>query len=197
MIRRLKKDVQKELPPKLRSKVPMEISSAALKEIKLKMASLDSTTLDGPTHEDKGGISQLFKMTGEAKANSVADYVDYLVDEDQIFIIFAHHQVVMDVLESRLRKKHVGYIRIDGRTPQNQREGLVKTFQESKDGCRVALLSITACGHGLNLTAAGTAVFAELYWVPGQIVQAEDRCHRIGSTYSTINIHYCIANVRN
>lgn len=60
---------------------------------------------------------------------------------------------------------------------------------------QVALLSITACGHGLNLTAASTAVFAELYWVPGQIMQAEDRCHRMGTTHSTINVHYCIAEV--
>ena len=42
----------------------------------------------------------------------------------------------------------------------------------------VALLSVTACGTGLNLTQANVAVFAELVWGAGQILQAEDRIHR-------------------
>eukprot|EP00434_Breviolum_minutum_P024181 symbB.v1.2.021347.t1/scaffold1839.1/size99268/3 len=55
-----------------------------------------------------------------------------------------------------------------------------------------ALLSITACGQGLTLTAAHTVVFAELYWVPGQMIQAEDRVHRIGQE-EMVDVHYCIA----
>lgn len=42
----------------------------------------------------------------------------------------------------------------------------------------VALLSVTACGAGLNLTRANIAVFAELQWSAGNIMQAEDRIHR-------------------
>ena len=64
------------------------------------------------------------------------------------------------------------YIRIDGSTKQTDRPKLVTLFQEDP-GCRVALLSITACGQGLTLTAATAVVFAELYWVPGQMQQAE------------------------
>lgn len=75
-----------------------------------------------------------------------------------------------------------------------------KTYQLCPYGLtnlvQIALLSITACSHGLNLTAAGTVVFAELYWVPGMIVQAEDRCHRIGTEYTTIDVHYLVAEVR-
>lgn len=210
MVRRLKKDVQQELPDKIRSRVPVELDATLAKEVFAKMKKLDKQPIDpddasfqaqldneDDNNSESAGqtralISNLFRLTGEAKADSVCEYIDYISDIEDKFIVFAHHKVVLDKIETKLRNKKFAYVRIDGSTPQNQREGLVKKFQETGEA-RVALLSITACGHGLNMTAAGTAVFAELYWVPGQIMQAEDRCHRMGTTHSIINIHYCIA----
>eukprot|EP00920_Eleutheroschizon_duboscqi_P036571 GHVT01088071.1.p1 GENE.GHVT01088071.1~~GHVT01088071.1.p1 ORF type:complete len:643 (+),score=38.88 GHVT01088071.1:1946-3874(+) len=211
MIRRLKKDVQKELPPKMRSRVPVEIAHADLLEIKAKMqenqqfnrnaakAAEESTDIeDEPATfgTERGGgqsaITELFTLTGRAKRAAAQEYVAYMVQADVKFLVFAHHIEMLDALEDQVKKEKVRYIRIDGRTPGEKREILVKEFQ-SEDSCKVAILSITACAHGLNLTAAGTVVFAELYWVPGQMIQAEDRTHRIGTNYSNIQIHYLIA----
>merc|ERR1712070_924393 len=94
-------------------------------------------------------------------------------------------------IEQKLKELHTEHIRIDGHTPLNRRQEQVARFQENEQ-VRVALLSITAAGTGLTLTAAHTVVFAELYWVPGQMMQAEDRAHRIGQVHS-VDVHYCIA----
>jgi SWI/SNF-related matrix-associated actin-dependent regulator 1 of chromatin subfamily A len=52
-------------------------------------------------------------------------------------------------------------------------------------------LSLTACGTGLTLTKAKVVVFAELYWTPGSLIQAEDRAHRIGKT-GELEVHYLL-----
>ncbi|EZG45863.1 putative helicase [Gregarina niphandrodes] len=198
MIRRLKKDVQKELPEKLRSCIPVETDQAIVGKIQELLESSKKQVEVSPETDqerpwpEQNVIGEAFRLTGEAKVNAVCDYLDYMLTVEPRFLVFAHHRVVMDALELRLKQHKASYIRVDGSTPQNQRDGLIRKFQEEKKA-DVALLSITACGHGLNLTTVNTAVFAELYWVPGQMIQAEDRIHRMGSTYSTVNVHYCIA----
>ncbi|CAD2095838.1 DNA helicase, putative [Plasmodium vinckei lentum] len=213
MIRRLKKDVLKELPDKLRSKIPIEIPQNELSEIliyskkleskkNININDLDNISLsrfndfnsnhDNNIDEENITISQLFKMTGYAKVKAIKEYITYLIDADIKFLLFCHHKLVMDEIDEFLKEKKLGFIRVDGLTPIDKREIYIKNFQ-SDEKIRIAILSITACGVGLNLTAANTVVFGELYWVPGQMIQAEDRAHRIGTTHDTINIHYLVA----
>ena len=71
------------------------------------------------------------------------------------------------------------------------RKHLCDAFQ-TDDNVRVALLSITAANSGLTLTAAQLVVFAELFWNPGILTQAEDRAHRIGQTDS-VTVQYLVA----
>lgn len=229
MIRRLKKDVLKELPDKLRSKIPIEIPPKELNEIVKYLKRLEETNCisvdeydnvrispmkrtkgdnfnknnnfnefgrgdeEGDMDaDDKLSISHLFKITGIAKVKGIKEYITYLIEADIKFLLFCHHKTVMDELEIFLKEKNVHFIKVDGSTAMDKREEYIKKFQNDET-VKIALLSITACGTGLNLTAANTVVFGELFWVPGQMIQAEDRAHRIGSTHDAVNVHYLIA----
>jgi hypothetical protein len=67
----------------------------------------------------------------------------------------------------------------------------VCSFQ-SDSRIRLALMSIKAAGVGLTLTAADTVVFAELDWNPTDLMQCEDRIHRVGQKQHC-RVYYCVA----
>lgn len=105
------------------------------------------------------------------------------------FIVFAHHQAMMDAIQDRIKqegeesKTKVGFMRIDGSVASEERIERVNQFQNDSN-VRIALLSITAASTGLTLTKAQTVIFAEYIWTPSIMVQAEDRAHRIGQKNS-------------
>ena len=107
------------------------------------------------------------------------------------FIVFAHHRSVLNRLCEFASARDESYIRIDGSVPSKERFDLVERFQQSS-ACRLAILAITAAGVAITLTAASTVFFAELFWTPGAMLQAEDRAHRIGQT-STVRVFYFLA----
>lgn len=80
-------------------------------------------------------------------------------------------------------------MRIDGSVNNEKRHECVNYFQNS-DECRIAILAITACATGLTLTKASAVVFAEMYFTPAILIQAEDRAHRIGQDHNCVNVHY-------
>lgn len=101
-------------------------------------------------------------------------------------LIFAHHQVVMDGIEEVLRAENVDYVRVDGRSTSLQRNKAIERFT-SHANTTVALLSLSACGTGLNLTCASLALMAEVYWTPAALLQAEDRIHRLGQAAQQVS----------
>ena len=104
--------------------------------------------------------------------------------------IFAHHKSVLNAIEKGCLK-NVRHIRIDGSTGPKIRQEYINQFQQN-NRVRVALLGITAAGVAVTLTAAKHIMFAELFWTPAILLQAEDRCHRIGQT-GTVRCKYFIA----
>jgi len=213
MVRRLKMDVLKELPAKRRQIVVMPAGSCqtyvnaenaaydAIAErtaelrsrLELAKADDDDAAYKGIVAEmsreamcDFTDISRVRHDTAVAKAPLVAEYVKEVLDNAGKVVLFAHHHDVLDVLEREL--KEFGLVRLDGNTPMAARQQAVDRFQNDSS-VRVFLGGIIPAGVGITLTAASTVIFAELDWVPGNVTQAEDRCHRIGQTDSVTVYH--------
>ncbi|MEN2500787.1 MAG: SWI/SNF-related matrix-associated actin-dependent regulator of chromatin subfamily A-like protein 1 [Marteilia pararefringens] len=87
--------------------------------------------------------------------------------------------------------KQIRFITISGSTKAEKRNELCNEFQKNPN-IMCGLLSITACGVGLNLNAASLVIFAELFWNPGALMQAEDRAHRLGQT-RPVEVKYLLA----
>ena len=205
MIRRLKSDVLDELPAKQRSLVPIVISNKSkrkeceavmkeLRETRLSINQLVGDEQNAAHFEARTLLMQAYQASGIAKASAVCEYVlDWLRGSGtQKVLIFAHHKGVLDSLEVAVAKelKGAGHIRIDGSVSSQDRATRVNKFQTCSK-IRVAILSMTAAGVGLTLTAASSVMFAELHWTPGVLAQAEDRCHRIGQR-NAVNVLYLV-----
>ncbi|XP_062516271.1 DNA annealing helicase and endonuclease ZRANB3-like isoform X2 [Corticium candelabrum] len=206
MIRRLKLEVMEELPPKIRQKIPFDIPETGMKEMQksfdhmkklfgvLKGSVKSETVGDRDTWCDaKSLLTNMFLKTGEAKIFGILAYlIDFLeiAKQDTKCLVFAHHLVVQRAIAEVFVKERIGFVHIYGEVPAHKRQEYVKRFQEDAE-TRVALLSLKAANTGLTLTAATHVVFTELYWNPGDLLQAEDRCHRIGQ-HQSVHIHYLI-----
>lgn len=207
MIRRLKRSVLK-LPAKHRRCLHVEAWEPdrlqAMRGLEKLSSEFEGEAVDagnsgGAGSEGKGKKAEklahfmgLYRSSGLAKLPAVVRFVGQLLQRPrrEKVLVFAHHSAVLDGVEASLNKQGSRYVRIDGGVVGSQRQELVDIFQTKPD-VRVALLSITACGQGITLTAASQVVFAELYWNPGSLLQAEDRAHRIGQEKVT-DIHYLL-----
>ncbi|XP_044499508.1 SWI/SNF-related matrix-associated actin-dependent regulator of chromatin subfamily A-like protein 1 isoform X2 [Mangifera indica] len=203
MIRRLKKDVLSELPVKRRQQVFLDLAEKDMKPINALFRELEvikgkikncksEEEIQSLKFSENNLINKIYTDSAEAKIPAVLDYLETIIEAGCKFLIFAHHQSMLDSIYNFLLKKKVHCIRIDGNTPATSRQALVTDFQD-KDDIKAAVLSIRAGGVGLTLTAASTVIFAELSWTPGDLIQAEDRAHRIGQV-SSVNIYYLLAN---
>ena len=97
-------------------------------------------------------------------------------------LMFFQMTQVMNIMEDYLRFKELTYLRLDGQTKADDRTAMLKVFNASEDPPFCFLLSTRAGGLGLNLQVADTVIIFDSDWNPHQDLQAQDRAHRIGQT---------------
>jgi ATP-dependent DNA helicase len=104
-----------------------------------------------------------------------------LREEGHKVLLFSQMTRMLDILEDYMHLRQFSFFRIDGTTPQPERQAQIEDFNTG-DGAFCFLLSTRAGGLGINLTAANVVVFVDSDWNPQMDLQAQDRAHRIGQT---------------
>lgn len=203
MVRRLKSEVLTELPPKRRQIVELptngdaglveeereqfERHESGLTRLKAlaEAAALgdDEAAYAAAADELKRAYRVAFEEIAKvrhqvalAKVPKVVEHVTDMLEESGKIVLFTHHHDVTDQIAGALADYQP--MVVDGRTLNEDRQGIVDTFNAVPEK-RVLLLGIKAAGVGLSVKAS-VEVFAELDWTPGVVSQAEDRCHGIG-----------------
>ena len=195
MIRRKKEDVLQELPPKIYSFLPIELSN----EQEYSTAEQDFIefvrTRRGKEAAERASNAQalaeiegLKQLAVVGKLKQAIDWIEDFLQSDQKLVVFAVHKFVITELMERFKNIAV---KVDGSVSGTNRQLAVDKFQNNAE-TRLFIGNIQAAGVGITLTAASNVAFLELPWTPGALVQAEDRCHRIGQKDS-VNIYYLLA----
>lgn len=191
MIRRLKKDVLKDLPDKTRQIIPIEIENRL--SYNSARSNLETWLNDNDQKEYSINalteIEKLKQIAVQGKMKAIIEWIQDVIDKGEKLVVFCTHTATIEILRNTFSDISV---KIDGSTDIKMRDFAVQSFQEN-DAVRLFLGNIIAAGTGITLTAASKLAFVELGWTPGIHDQAEDRIHRIGQK-DAANIYYLIAN---
>ena len=180
MLRR-KKDEVLDLPPKIRSWVPVDISAApaALSAVENFLAWYQGTDPAAPN--DTQFLARLTKVRvalHKAKHKAVAERIrDVVASGDKVVVFTAFN----DGVARHAKTLGEAAVTITGSQSAEQRMEAVDRFQKDPI-VRVAVCNIIAGGVGITLTAGTHVIFQDLDWVPANHAQAEDRCYRMGQT---------------
>jgi SWI/SNF-related matrix-associated actin-dependent regulator 1 of chromatin subfamily A len=210
MLRTRKKDVLPQLPPKNRSLITLPpLPKKEQKEIENLLVSQNNKQEQKqnkrPKHntdfdfDDKANpvrFGKAFHKTAQFKIPGVIQFIkSYVVDDvlkmepEKRFVVYTHHIHMREAVEELLKKENIAFFSIHGGTPTLQRGEYQQDFQNS-DKYQAAVLSLEAASTGINLNRANLMIFTELHSSPQTMLQAEDRCHRIGTTAKQINYFY-------
>ncbi|WP_392486159.1 SNF2 helicase associated domain-containing protein [Haloimpatiens sp. FM7315] len=198
ILRRLKKDVLKELPSKIEHKLVVEMteeqkklyaaySNSAKTEIEKEISNkgfnksrikiLSILTRLRQICCDPSVFVENFKGDS-GKMLALYDLLDESINQGHKVLVFSQFTSVLKNIIKILDKNNMEYLYLDGNTKSEARMDLTKKFNEGK--LKIFLISLKAGGTGLNLTGADTVIHFDPWWNPAVEEQATDRAHRIG-----------------
>lgn len=190
MLRR-KKDEVLDLPPKVRSWAPVDVSGspAALNAVESFLAWYQETDPEAPN--DKEFLGRLTKVRialHKAKHKAVAERIRDVVAAGHKVVVFTAFN---DGLLRHAKDLGESAVTITGGQSVEARMEAVDQFQ-ANPAVRVALCNLIAGGVGITLTAGTHVIFQDLDWTPANHAQAEDRCYRLGQNRQ-VTVEYCYA----
>ncbi len=201
VLRRLKAEVLDDLPPRTEITLHVEMSpaEASFYEALRRRAveDLEALRAEGPGDDD-GRMLMLAHLTrlrraccnpalvnpadapSSSKLATFAETLDELLANRHKVLVFSQFVGHLKLIETHLQEADIGYQYLDGSIPVGARRERIAAFQAGQGD--VFLISLTAGGVGLNLTAADYVMHMDPWWNPAVEDQASDRAHRIGQT---------------
>jgi SNF2 family DNA or RNA helicase len=193
VILRRKKAECLDLPPKLRSLVPILLEGEAGKNYRQE---IDRHISEYRDREKRGEVKEgaealvtinaLRKIGSLYKVPAAIEYTAELLEQGQAVVIFTEYLESAKALYTALSQVCTCEL-LTGETKQEDRQAIVDRFQSCTS--KIFIGTIKAGGVGLTLTAANQVILVDRPWTPGDADQAEDRCYRIGQS-NTVNAYW-------
>lgn len=209
ILRRLKSQVEKELPPRTdivsqcemddeqralyldvlddcRQKVFGEIASRGLGRSHVSVLAallrLRQVCCDPRLLKDRPDGP----APASAKLTALMEMIGEIADSGHKILLFSQFVEMLTLIRTELERHKYPYAYIDGQTPAKERLDRVNNFNEDPD-IPIFLISLKAGGTGLNLTGADYVIHYDPWWNPAVENQATDRAHRIGQKRHVFN----------
>ncbi|MEK7747717.1 MAG: DEAD/DEAH box helicase [Nitrospirota bacterium] len=201
VLRRTKEAVLKDLPEKTETDVYLSLTERQKSLYQKTVAEIQSN-IDQAYRQKTASQARIIALTAilklrqlcisprllthqekedSPKIDFLLEKLQELMEENHSALVFSQFTSFLDIVEERLKKQAIPFLRLDGKTPTVKRKELVQRFQGGEHPT-VFLLSLKAGGQGLNLTRASYVFHLDPWWNPAVENQATDRAHRIGQT---------------
>ncbi|KAL7981992.1 hypothetical protein Chor_001049 [Crotalus horridus] len=208
LLRRIKAEVEKSLPPKKEVKIYVGLSKMQ-RELYTRILMKDIDILNSAGKLDKmrllNILMQLRKccnhpylfdgaepgppyttdmhlVTNSGKMVVLNKLLPKLKEQGSRVLVFSQMTRVLDILEDYCMWRNYDYCRLDGQTPHDERQASINAYNEPDSSKFLFMLSTRAGGLGINLATADVVILYDSDWNPQVDLQAMDRAHRIGQT---------------
>lgn len=198
ILRRLKKDVLKELPDKIESVSVSELTKEQKdlyvgywRQVQQEAAkSMSESGFNQNRMKILAGLTRLRQICchpsmfvenyeGESgKLNQLLDTVRNAIANGKRMLIFSQFTSMHEIIIEKLQQEEIDFFYLHGQTPSQDRVKMSERFNNGEKN--VFLISLKAGGTGLNLTGADTVILYDLWWNPAVEDQATGRAHRYG-----------------
>jgi superfamily II DNA or RNA helicase len=208
LLRRLKREVAKDLPPKIEkvASCPLTRDQLVVYQEILKASQNKISDMVGRQGFNRSRMEilktllrlrqvcchlDLLKFKGlkseapSAKMELFLEMLQEAMDGGHRVLVFSQFTSMLKILRGELEKMSIRHCYLDGAT-QNRLD-MVKQFN-SDSGIPVFLISLKAGGTGLNLTGADMVVHYDPWWNPAVENQATDRAYRIGQKRTVYSV---------
>jgi hypothetical protein len=196
ILRRLKRDVLSELPPRTEITIGVDLSeseTALYEALRLQAVEhLGSNDMQANQQRIRA-LASIMKLRravcnpnmvmpaanlSSSKLDAFGKILDELLDNKHKALVFSQFVDHLTLIRQYLDARGIHYQYLDGSTPAKKRTSAIDAFQGGEGD--LFLISLKAGGVGLNLTAADYVIHMDPWWNPAVEDQASDRAHRIG-----------------